>query len=94
MTPANNSGNGHPLQPVPRTQEQLHDQILQLTAANERLQTELAEVKDERDAYRRELLSLLPESPFDETEVENLLAHPEDHQSLGDFLRVLESEHA
>lgn len=90
---ANSSGNGQPLQPTPRDQGQLHDQILELTAANQRLQAELAEVKDERDGYRRELLNLLPESPFDEAEVEDLLAHPEKHQSLADFLCELKSEY-
>ncbi|GEM_PF-6375674 len=92
MTPENNSGNVQPHQPKQPNQEQLADQLQRLAASNEQLQAELAEVKKERDAYRQEMLALLPESPFDEAEVEDLLAHPEKYQTLGDFLHELQAE--
>lgn len=74
------------------------EQIIEdLRRQNEELRSKIRAIDAEKEAYRKELQKLLPVeelSDEDEAELQDILKHPENHQTLGEFLRQLVSEPA
>jgi hypothetical protein len=70
------------------------EQVEQLQQENRRLRAELDRVSAEHEIYRKLVQKLLPVENFDYDldQLKNALAHPEHHQTLGEFLTQMQSE--
>ncbi len=69
--------------------------IEDLRRENEELRNKMRTVEAEKEAYRKHLEKLLPVQELSEedlAEFQDILKHPENHQTLDELLRELDSE--